>query len=168
MLALSNGRAKFQCCKWTETVDVYGDDKIDSHKIIRNLSLFHLWQTASDGNRPLLTTWSLFLLPKCRSDRNPVLLFVTEKFLTWSLNGRLAKLVKFFVHLTAIKSNLAQISWLFSCTSCDAAAAAAAVEAVEAVVWAAFCGWICGDCNTVVKIRNSLKKSFQALWPIFL
>jgi hypothetical protein len=52
---------------------------------------------------------------------------------TWSLNGKLAKDVRFFVHLTAIKSNLAQISWLFSWTSCDAATAAAV--AAEEFCW---------------------------------
>ena len=51
---------------------------------------------------------------------------------TWSLNGKLAKEVRFLVHLTAIKSSLAQISWLFSCTNWEAVAAAAAVAAAEA------------------------------------
>ena len=52
---------------------------------------------------------------------------------TWSRNGRLAKEVKFFVHLTAMNSKRAQISWLFSWASCDAATAAAAAVAAEAV-----------------------------------
>lgn len=57
--------------------------------------------------------------------------------LTWSLNGNLAKEVKFLVHLTAMNKSLAEISWLFSdmtwltlpATAALAAAAAAAAAA---------------------------------------
>lgn len=39
---------------------------------------------------------------------------LSSRRVTWSLKGRLAKEVRFFVHFTAMKSSRADISWLVS------------------------------------------------------